>query len=82
MSPVLLTGRLFAGGGIMNEIISKEGFVFLDGAMGTSLRTAVPDHSGIPDILSVTHPGVVTEIHRKYAEAGSDIIYTNTFGAS
>ena len=66
----------------MKDIIFKEGFVFLDGAMGTSLRTAVPDYSGIPDILSVTHPGTVEKIHRQYAEAGSEIIYTNTFGAS
>ncbi|MBO4220174.1 MAG: homocysteine S-methyltransferase family protein [Clostridia bacterium] len=66
----------------MKDIIFKKGFVFLDGAMGTSLRTAVPDYSGIPDILSVTHPGTVEKIHRQYAEAGSEIIYTNTFGAS
>lgn len=40
------------------------------------------DLKNFTDILCLTHPDSVTEIHRKYLEAGADIVETNTFGAS
>lgn len=36
----------------------------------------------VPELMSITHPEVITSIHRSYVEAGSDIIYANTFGAN
>lgn len=35
-----------------------------------------------PDLLSLTNPELITSIHRSYIEAGSDVIYANTFGAN
>ena len=64
------------------DFLNKLGYVFLDGAMGTMLRSLVPDFSGIPDILSITHPDAVLSVHKKYVDAGSNVIYTNTFGAT
>lgn len=64
------------------NFLNKTGHVFLDGAMGTMLRAEIPDFSGIPDILSITHPDAVFSVHQKYVNAGSNIIYTNTFGAT
>lgn len=58
----------------------------LDGAMGTMLgRRAPPDSpAGAPnyDLLSLTRPDLVAQVHEDYLEAGSDIIATNTFGAT
>ena len=59
-----------------------------DGAMGTMLQAAVlgPDdfegHDGCNEILNVTRPDVILDIHRAYLAAGSDVIETNTFGAN
>ncbi|MBR5452737.1 MAG: homocysteine S-methyltransferase family protein, partial [Clostridia bacterium] len=64
------------------EFLDRNGFVFLDGATGTMLRSLVPDFKGLPDLLSITAPEAVYTSHRRYIEAGSDIIYTNTFGAT
>ena len=52
----------------------------LDGAMGTMIA-AVLGKVGNSDELNLTQPEVVEEIHRKYLEAGADIITTNTFSS-
>ena len=74
-----------------------ERILVIDGAMGTMLQ-AVPlgeadfrgerfrDHprdlKGNNEILVLTRPGVVEDVHRAYLEAGADIIETNTFNAT
>lgn len=58
--------------------IGKE-ILFFDGAMGSMIQKhnfTVP-----PEILNISNPQIITDIHEKYIEAGSDIISTNTFGA-
>ncbi|MDA7950807.1 MAG: methionine synthase [Pirellulaceae bacterium] len=75
----------------------KERILILDGAMGTMIQALGLDEAGVRgerfkdyhkdlknfcDILCLTHPESITEIHRKYFEAGADIVETNTFGAS
>ena len=51
----------------------------LDGAMGTMIQQ---HHiKGCNDALSLTDPSVISDIHRKYLEAGADLIETNTFNA-
>jgi methionine synthase I (cobalamin-dependent)/5,10-methylenetetrahydrofolate reductase len=56
--------------------------VLADGAMGTLLhaRGVGFDHSF--DELNLTDPALVAEVHRAYIEAGSQIIYSNTFSAN
>lgn len=53
-----------------------------DGAIGTMLQNAGMKPGECPELLNVTKPEIVQSIHRAYAEAGSTIIETNTFGAS
>lgn len=53
-----------------------------DGAMGTMLQKYGLAGSECPDYCNVSHPDIVQRIHREYAEAGSEYITTNTFGAS
>ncbi len=74
--------------------ILKERILILDGAMGTMIQRykleendfrgkRFIDHSsplkGNNDLLSITKPEIIKEIHAKYLEAGADIIETNTF---
>lgn len=53
-----------------------------DGAMGTLLFASGLTDGGSPELWNVTHPDVITRIYTSYAEAGSKIITTNTFGGS
>ncbi|MGK7344276.1 MAG: homocysteine S-methyltransferase family protein [Candidatus Nitrospinota bacterium M3_3B_026] len=60
----------------------EERILILDGSMGALLqsRGLPPGHA--PDLWNIENPSRVKEAHRQYAEAGADIIITNTFGAS
>ncbi|MCO5229783.1 MAG: homocysteine S-methyltransferase family protein [Chitinophagales bacterium] len=81
---------------ILEQII-QERILILDGAMGTMIqgyhleeedfrKEIFKSHpkplKGNNDLLSITRPDVVKEIHRKYLEAGADIIETNTFSGT
>lgn len=57
-------------------------FIILDGAMGTEIQKRGLKLGGIPELLNITNPEMIEEIHLSYMEAGSDIIYANTFGAN
>ena len=79
------------------EAILKERIMVLDGAMGTMIQRyqleekdfrdeRLKDHQyplkGNNDLLSLTRPDIIKEIHRQYFEAGADIVETNTFGST
>ena len=55
---------------------------YLDGAMGTMLQRAGMKPGQTPELLALTDPGMLTDIHRQYIEAGARIVYANTFGAN
>ena len=57
-------------------------YVLLDGAMGTMLQKKGMQLGTIPETLNITKPDWIIDIHRQYIEAGSDIVYANTFGAN
>lgn len=63
------------------DLLENSEFVFLDGGMGTMLQS-MGIESHIPELLNITNPQVIMDIHRQYIEAGADIIYANTFGAN
>ena len=54
-------------------------FIFLDGGMGTMLHLAPGE---LPERLNLTEPARVAAVHKAYAEAGSQVVYANTFGAN
>ncbi len=71
--------------------------LILDGAMGTMIQqyklseadfrgTRFEDHAkdvkGNNELLSLVRPDIISEIHKQYLQAGSDVIETNTFGAT
>ena len=57
-------------------------FIFFDGAMGTMLQKRGLKPGRRPDIMNITSPEAVENVHSMYVQAGSDIICTNTFGAN
>ncbi|MAD80332.1 MAG: methionine synthase, partial [Planctomycetaceae bacterium] len=81
---------------MLQELLASR-ILVLDGAMGTMVQALKLDEAAIRgdrfaghnkdlknfvDVLCLTHPDSVTEIHRRYLDAGADIVETNTFGAS
>jgi 5-methyltetrahydrofolate--homocysteine methyltransferase len=60
----------------------KKKILILDGATGTELQKRGMPSGVCPEVWCLDHPEVIQEIHRAYAEAGSDIVYTCTFGAN
>lgn len=59
-----------------------ERVVVADGAMGSLLFDRGVDSSSCYDALNLTEPAMVQSIHKAYADAGAEIIETNTFGAN
>ena len=79
------------------EKILQEKILILDGPMGTMIQEKKLDEDdfrgkkfinskknlkGNNDLLNITHPDLIYEIHKKYLEAGADIIETNTFNST
>lgn len=64
-----------------NNIFDKD-FIILDGAMGTMLQKKGMEVGTVPETLNILKPDWLIDIHKSYIEAGSDIIYANTFGAN
>lgn len=60
----------------------KKGYIVLDGAMGTMLQKKGMKMGVVPETLGITKPDWIIDIHKQYIEAGSDIVYANTFGAN
>ena len=56
--------------------------LIIDGAMGTELQKKNLLTEKPPELLNITDPGAIAEIHAGYIEAGANIITANTFGAS
>jgi 5-methyltetrahydrofolate--homocysteine methyltransferase len=80
----------------LREILSRR-IAILDGAMGTMIQahkldekafrgTQFADHSrdlkGCNDVLCLTRPDLITDIHVRYLDAGADIVETNTFNST
>jgi 5-methyltetrahydrofolate--homocysteine methyltransferase len=65
----------------LRELIKKE-FLLFDGAMGTMLQKEGLKAGEIPESYNIFYPEKVYNIHKKYIDAGADIITTNTFGAN
>ncbi len=80
----------------LQKILTSR-IAIIDGAMGTTIRTygmkeadirgtrfadAEKDLLNNGDLFSLTQPAMIEDIHRRFLEAGADIIETNTFGAT
>lgn len=66
----------------MENRLFNEGFVLLDGAMGTVMQRMGLSAGRYPELMNLHAPEAMQNIHRGYVDAGSRIIYANTFGAN
>ncbi len=91
-----MTTRPYTRAQALPEILQKR-IMVLDGAMGTMIQRFKLDEAqyrgerfkdfpkdvkGNNELLSLTRPDVITDIHERYLAAGADMIETNTFGAT
>lgn len=60
----------------------KNHLLYLDGGMGTLLQKRGLKPGELPERWNITHPEIITELHRAYYDAGSNVVYANTFGAN
>ena len=60
----------------------EQDIIILDGAMGTVLQQRGLKPGGIGELLNLTDPELLKSVYQEYIEAGSQIIYANTFGAN
>ncbi len=72
---ILMTGKL-------KTLFDNKQMIILDGAMGTMLQQNGLKMGELPEKLNLDRPEWLIDIHKQYIAAGSDIIYTNTFGAN
>ena len=67
---------------LLSAALSGDAFLLLDGAMGTQLQARGLAAGEQPELLCLTRPEVVTDVHAAYVAAGADVVTTNTFGAN
>src|SRR5262245_24030923 len=78
------------------QAVLQQRILILDGAMGTMIQQRKLDEAafrgarfkdwkadlkGLNDLLNLTQPAIIEDIHRQYLEAGADIVETNTFNS-
>ena len=66
----------------ITDFLKQDGFLCLDGGMGTLLQGEGLMPGELPERWCISHPEVITGIHRAYYDAGSNVVNTNTFGAN
>ncbi|MBQ1988815.1 MAG: homocysteine S-methyltransferase family protein, partial [Clostridia bacterium] len=60
----------------------KNNLVIFDGGMGTLLQKEGLTAGELPEKWNISHPEIITKIHKDYFDAGSNVVTTNTFGAN
>ncbi|MBQ7623931.1 MAG: homocysteine S-methyltransferase family protein, partial [Clostridia bacterium] len=60
----------------------ENNIVFLDGGTGTLLQKRGLRPGEYPERWNITHKDVITELHKAYYDAGSNVVCANTFGAN
>ena len=62
--------------------LMRERRIYFDGGMGSLLQARGLKPGELPETWNLSRPEIITEIHREYLDAGSDVVTTNTFGAN
>ncbi len=66
----------------LQRVLNGEEFLVFDGAMGTQLQERGLAAGELPELLCLTNPDEIRDIHAAYVAAGADVATTNTFGAN
>lgn len=62
--------------------ILENGYILLDGAMGTMLQAKGMEVGTVPETLNILKPDWIEDIHSQYVKSGAMVVYANTFGAN
>jgi 5-methyltetrahydrofolate--homocysteine methyltransferase len=65
-----------------NWLNDDSKIILFDGGMGTEIFKRGIKLGKLPDLLNIEEPQVISEIHKAYYDAGSNMVQTNTFGSS
>ncbi len=65
----------------ITDLLGKQ-MLFFDGAMGTMLQVSGLKPGELPELLNLSHPDLITSIHKAYYDCGCHIATVNTFGAN
>ncbi|UCC20685.1 MAG: homocysteine S-methyltransferase family protein [Promethearchaeota archaeon] len=65
-----------------NWLNDDSKIILFDGAMGTELIKRGLKPGKVSDLLNIEQPEIISEIHKSYYDAGSDMCQTNTFGST
>ena len=74
--------RLRVADDYLQGVLDGKNFLVFDGAMGTQLQARGLAAGELPELLCLTNPGEIAEVHAAYVAAGADVVTTNTFGAN
>ena len=67
----------------LDRVLHGQALMLADGAMGSLIQQAgLANIHDVPDLLNLTHAGDIRDLQRRYVEAGSDCIATNTFNSN
>ena len=66
----------------LKDLLDERGLLLADGATGTNLFAVGLQTGDAPELWNIDHPDRITNLHRSFIDAGSDIILTNSFGGT
>lgn len=64
------------------NLLDNNKYIIFDGGMGTMLQSKGMKIGATPELLNLTNPDWIIDIHKQYINAGANVIYANTFGAN
>ena len=74
--------RLRVADDYLQGVLDGRNFLVFDGAMGTQLQERGLAAGELPELLCLSNPDEITDVHAAYVAAGADVVTTNTFGAN
>jgi len=66
----------------LQELLDQKGILLADGATGTNLFAVGLQTGDAPELWNIDHPDRISNLHKSFVDAGSDIILTNSFGGT
>jgi methionine synthase I (cobalamin-dependent) len=66
----------------LHDLLNQQPIILADGAMGTQLFARGLESGMSPELWNVEHPDRVMDVHRGYAEVGTQMLLTNSFGGT
>ncbi len=67
---------------LLSQLLAEKDYLIADGATGTNMMLIGLGPGDAPDLWNVDFPDRVADLHRRFVEAGADILLTNTFGSN